>query len=154
VKRPDDAIREEWDEQVYAPDPREVEASPGWVAFFLLLLLVITGTLFWLFPPVSVAKAGEFMRGEIAQPELCRGYIDLSCSCSHRACWEPKPGEFVDMNNGSWREAASGVVKLQTGDSKDGALVACAWREGEGAVAYHVGRGNPLRCIYAPPKSF
>jgi hypothetical protein len=100
------------------------------------------------------AKAGEFRVGEKPRPELCRGWIDKTCSCTHRSCWEASPEEFDDLNDGRWLERSSGTIKRQTGWSKDGVFIACAWKAGEGDIQYHVGKGNPISCIFPPVKGF
>lgn len=102
------------------------------------------------------AQAGEFRSGERADISLCRGWIETTCSCSHRACWEARPDEFEDLHDGRWRETSSGQVKLQTGWSRDGVFIACAWRSGEpgSGVQYHVGKGQALSCLYPPVKGF
>lgn len=176
---PETRLRHAWDDEidrsaadVYRLPPRlQRELKPGhrrfdFVEAALATILFLFGGLALLFVACVIwalaiasapkAKADEFRIGERRALELCRGWIDVTCSCSHRACWEAQPGEFRDLQDGRWQETASGQIRAQTGWSKDGVLIACAWRAGEPAtgVEYYVGRGQPLRCLYAPHKGF
>lgn len=130
----------------------EMRAALGWILTAIVFLLVAVA-----FAALSMrdAKAGEFRSDEQANPALCRGWIDISCSCSHRACWTPRQGEFKSLGDGRWRETSSGKVKQQTGWSQDGTFVVCAWSTGtEPGVSYHVGRGNRISCLYPPLPAF
>lgn len=98
------------------------------------------------------AIAGEFKDGDKRTPELCLGWIDQSCSCTHRSCWEARPGEFESLGNNQWREKSSGQIVTQRDWSQDGSFMVCAWKPGEfgSGIEYHVGKGNPIKCLFPP----
>lgn len=132
-----------------ARDMRQQET--GALFWFCVWIVALGIVLLAWFVPVSVAKADDFRTDERADISLCRGFIDTNCSCSHRSCWQPQPGEFTSLGDGRWKQNATGQVKQQTGWSRDGTFIACAWRSGTvPGVMFHVGRGNPLSCLYVP----
>ena len=125
------------------------------ISTWLFVAILIVGFVVFFFWPAKVKSEEAFRIGERANVSLCRGWINLECSCSHRSCWEARPDEFASLGNGRWIEKSSGQVKQQTGWSKDGTFIACAWRPGlEIGVQYYVGKGANISCVYPPMPAF
>ena len=83
----------------------------------------------------------------------CAGWIPHQCSCTSHSCYEARPGEVIDLGNGSFRVTRTGEIVPRTDWSKDGRFMLCAYQRDSDLSRWATGPGNPIKCIFPVPPS-
>ena len=147
VKRPA-PTPEDWDEEVYAPDPRARD-HPFLFWFFTAIVFFLVAVAFaaW-----SASKAHAQEKAlQHSNPWLLT-WIPATCCVTNDCCWEISEHELTPQPGDRWLVNSTRQVLQRTGWSPDGKTYRCACDLSEGKWIKH--QGANTRCVFVQLNAF